>query len=259
MNAPASIIITPVFSGRETRRGRADAGLRARHRPSRCTRARRHRHDGAAPGDGRHGSPPSAAERAGLRSRRHRHRRQHTPARRPLRRRSPLRRQADLCPAPGARGRAQQGATTRFASGSRRPVCSTCRSTASTSCCPGLRLRPGAGSHTRHADRHGGENGEGARSSSAATSRCGSASSTSRPPKAGAGFLRSTPRLIWLTHEREPWRPAPSKALRRPAGTRRPRVDRHVDHVPTPVARRNEPSSVDENRDNTLACRSVRE
>ena len=29
--------------------------------PSRCARAGRHRHDGAAPGDGRHGSPPPAA------------------------------------------------------------------------------------------------------------------------------------------------------------------------------------------------------
>ena len=34
---------------------------------------------------------------------RHRHRRQHTPARRPLRRQPPLRRQADLRPASGAR------------------------------------------------------------------------------------------------------------------------------------------------------------
>ncbi len=36
--------------GRVTRRGRADAGLRARHRPSRRARAGRHRHDGVAPG-----------------------------------------------------------------------------------------------------------------------------------------------------------------------------------------------------------------
>ena len=32
---------------RPARRGRADAGLRARHRPSRCARAGRHRHDGS--------------------------------------------------------------------------------------------------------------------------------------------------------------------------------------------------------------------
>ena len=39
---------------------------------------------------GRYGSPPPATERAGLRSRRHRHRRQHAPARRPLRRQPPF-------------------------------------------------------------------------------------------------------------------------------------------------------------------------
>src|SRR5918994_7014526 len=44
--------------GRPARRGRADAGLRARHRPSRCARAGRHRHDGAAPGGRRPRSPP---------------------------------------------------------------------------------------------------------------------------------------------------------------------------------------------------------
>src|SRR4030095_15973999 len=53
--------------------------------------------------------PPQATERAGLRSRRHRHRRQHTPALRPLRRQPPLRRQADLRPASGARRRAKRG------------------------------------------------------------------------------------------------------------------------------------------------------
>ena len=53
------------------------------------------------PFDGRTRSPHLSTERTGLRSRRHRHRRQHTPARRPLRRQPPLRRQAD--PRPGAR------------------------------------------------------------------------------------------------------------------------------------------------------------
>ena len=90
-------------------RGRADAGLRARHRPSGCARAGGHRPDGAAPIGGRHGSPPPAIEPAGLRPRRYRHRRQHAPALRPLRRQPPLRRQADLRPAPRARGRAQRG------------------------------------------------------------------------------------------------------------------------------------------------------
>jgi len=43
---------------RPARRGRADAGLRPRHRPPRCARAGRHRHNGAAPGGGRPRSPP---------------------------------------------------------------------------------------------------------------------------------------------------------------------------------------------------------
>ena len=54
-------------------------------------------------------SPPPSLEQAGPRSRRHRHRGQHTPALRPLRRQPPLRRQADLRPASGARRRAQRG------------------------------------------------------------------------------------------------------------------------------------------------------
>jgi N-acyl homoserine lactone hydrolase len=41
--------------GRVARRGRALAGLRPRHRPSRRPSPGRHRHDGAAPGGGRHG------------------------------------------------------------------------------------------------------------------------------------------------------------------------------------------------------------
>src|ERR671910_334445 len=136
---------------RPFRRGRADAGLRARHRPSRCARVGRHRHDGAAPGDGRHGSPPPAAERAGLRSRRHRHRRQHTLARRPLRRQPPLCRQADLCSASGARRRAQQGRLlhSRVGRGARRAVRAGRRRARAAARAP---TRPGAGPHTRHAD-----------------------------------------------------------------------------------------------------------
>src|SRR6185503_4798684 len=48
---------------RPARRGRADAGLCARHRPSRCACAGRHWYDGAAPGGGRSRSPPPATER----------------------------------------------------------------------------------------------------------------------------------------------------------------------------------------------------
>jgi hypothetical protein len=56
---------------------------------------------------------------------------------------------------------------------------------------PGAPARPGAGTHTRHA---GGRrrDGAGVLSSSAATWRSGSASSTSRKPKASCGCARST-------------------------------------------------------------------
>ena len=122
---------------RPFRRGRADAGLRTCHRPSRCALAGRHRHDGAAPGDGRHGSPPPAAERAGLRSRRHRivvnthlhadHRGgNHLFAGKP-----------DPTSSAGSSTTRAARTATRSASGSRRPACGMCRSTASTSCCPG--------------------------------------------------------------------------------------------------------------------------
>ena len=56
---------------------------------------------------------------------------------------------------------------------------------------PGLRLVPAPGTHP--ACRWSSSRLAGARSSSAVTWRCGSASSTSRPPKAVSGSLRSTP------------------------------------------------------------------
>src|SRR5256714_13980643 len=55
------------LGGRVARRGQLLAGPRPCHRPSRRPRAGRHRHDGAAPGGGRHGPPPRPAERAGVR------------------------------------------------------------------------------------------------------------------------------------------------------------------------------------------------
>ena len=86
--------------------------------------------------------------RAGLRSRRHRHRRQHTPARRPLWRQPPLRRQADLCPASGARRRAQRGRLhdSRVGRGAGRAGRRRARAPARAP------TRPGTGPHTRHAD-----------------------------------------------------------------------------------------------------------
>src|SRR4249920_3838871 len=135
---------------RPARRGRADAGLRARHRPSRCARAGRHRHDGAAPRGGRPRSPPPATKQAGLRPRRHRHRRQHAPALRPLRRQPPLRRQADLRPAPGARRRAQRGRLhhSRVGRGAGRTVHAGRRRARAASRAP---APPGAGPYPRHA------------------------------------------------------------------------------------------------------------
>ena len=76
-----------------------------------------------------------------------------------------------------------------------------------------LEFCPGSGSSRRRAAhpvcRWSSSRRAGARSSSAATWRCSSASSTSRPPKAASGSFRSTPDyLVWLAHEREPWVPA---------------------------------------------------
>ena len=60
-----------------------------------------------------------------------------------------------------------------------------------TSCCPGSDSSRRRATHP--ACRWSSSRLVGARSSSAATWRCGSANSTSRPPKAGSGSLRSTP------------------------------------------------------------------
>src|SRR5438034_5111521 len=74
---------------------------------------------------------------------------------------------------------------------SRRPARGTCRSTASSSCCPG------SGSSRRRAThaacRWSSSRRTSVRSSSAATWRFGSANSMSRTPKASCGFARSTP------------------------------------------------------------------
>ena len=190
---------------RPARRGRADAGLCARHRPSRWARAGRHRHDGAAPGGGRHGSAPQPAERAGLRPRRHRHRRQHPPALRPLRRQPPLRRQADLRPAPGARRRAQPGRLHHPRVGRRARRASTCRSTASSSCFPG------SDSSRRRATRRGTQVvvvETGGRPVVIAGDVAVWFGELDEPQTEGQQLVRALdPELVWLAHEHEPWRP----------------------------------------------------
>ena len=90
-----------------------------------------------------------------------------------------------------------------IASGSRRPACSTCRSTASTSCCPGSDSSR-AGRHTRHAD--GRRRDWRAPGHRRRRLRCGSASSTAAHRRP-ARVLALDPELVRLMHEREPWRP----------------------------------------------------
>ena len=146
-----------------------------------------------------------STERAGLRPRRHRHRRQHAPALRPLRRQPPLRRQADLRPAPGARRRAQRGRLhhPRVGRRARRAVRAGRRRARAASRAP---ARPGAGPHAR-ACRWSSSRPAGGRSSSAATWRSGSASSTSRSTEGQLRVRALDPELVWLAHEHEPWRP----------------------------------------------------
>ena len=98
------------------------------------------------------------------------------------------------------------------ASGSTRPACGTCRSTASSSCCPG------SGSSRRRATpaavRWSSSRRASVRSSSAATWRCGSANSTSRTPKASCGCARSTPSWYGSRTSTSHGDPAPSKESR---------------------------------------------
>ena len=194
---------------RPARRGRADAGLRARHRSSRCARAGRHRHDGAAPRHGRHGSPPPAAEQAGHRPRRHRHRRQHPPARRSLRRQPPLRRQADLRPASGARRRAQRGRLhhSRVGRGARRAVRAGRRRARAAF---RVRLVPAPG-HTRGMQVVVVETG-GRPVVVGGDVAVWFGGSTSRTPKASCECARSTPSWSGSRTSTSRGDPAPSKA-----------------------------------------------
>src|SRR5438874_10398628 len=103
--------------------------------------------------------------------------------------------------------------TTPSASGSRRPACGTCRSTASSSCFPD------SGSSRRRATpaarRWSSSRLTGVRSSSPATWRFGSASSTSRTPKGSCGCARSTLSWSGSRTSTSPGDPAPSEASHR--------------------------------------------
>ena len=84
---------------------------------------------------------------------------------------------------------ARSETTTRSGSGSMRPECGTCRSTASSSCCPGS-ARPSAG-HTRvRRWSSSSRRGPFVIVGDVATA---SANSTNRTPKASRGCVRSTP------------------------------------------------------------------
>ena len=103
--------------------------------------------------------------------------------------------------------------TTPFASGSRRPACGTCRSTASSNCFPGSGLSRRRATHA--ACRWSLSRLVGVRWLSAATWRFDSASSTSRTPKASCWCARSTPSWSGSRTSTSGGDPAPSKASRR--------------------------------------------
>ena len=94
--------------------------------------------------------------------------------------------------------------TTPFASGSRRPACGTCRSTASWSCFPGSDSSRRRATHA--AFRWSSSRLAGVRSSLAATWRLvrrARRAAHRRPARVRA----LDPELVWLAHEHEPWRP----------------------------------------------------
>ena len=99
--------------------------------------------------------------------------------------------------------------TTPFASGSTRPACSTCRSTASSICFLGSGSSPRRATHA--ACRWSLSRLVGAGWLSAATWRFGSASSTSPTPKASCGCARSTPSWSGSRTSKSRGDPAPSK------------------------------------------------
>ena len=156
---------------------------------------------------------------AGLRPRRHRHRRQHPPALRPLRRQPPLRRQADLRPASGARRRAQRGRLhhSRVGRCARRAVRAGRRRARAASRAP---ARPGAGPHTRHA---GGRRRDRRAAGRRRRRRGGLVRRARRAaaPKASCGCARSTPSWSGSRTSTSRGDPAPSRASRRRSMCRR--------------------------------------
>jgi Metallo-beta-lactamase superfamily len=104
-----------------------------------------------------------------------------------------------------------------FASGSRRPACGMCRSTASSSCCPGS---DSSRRRATHAARRWSSSRLAGVRSSAATWRFGSASSASRTPKASCEYARSTPSWSGSRTSTSPGGRAPCKARRSAYGPR---------------------------------------
>ena len=210
MTAPASITITPVFVADLSSRA-SGSGLRARHRPSRCARAGRHRHDGAAPAmaDMDPRLQPLSEQNFDLAGidivvNTHLHADHcggnHLFAGKPI---YVQRRELD-----DARSEALHHS--RVGRGARRAVRAGRRRARAASRAP---TRPGAGPHTRFAD---GRLETGGRPVIVGGDwRCGSASSTSRPPKAGSGSLRSTPSWSGSRTSASHGDPAPSEASRR--------------------------------------------
>ena len=98
--------------------------------------------------------------------------------------------------------------TTPSASGSRRPACGTCPSTASSGTGSGSFQRRA----TRAARRWSSSRPASDRSSSAATSRSGSASSR-KPDTEGQLLVLGLDRLVWLAHGHEPWRPRTDQGI----------------------------------------------
>ena len=96
--------------------------------------------------------------------------------------------------------------TTRSVSGPMRLAWGTCRSTASSSCCPGSgsSRRPGPRPGSQVVVVETGDHPVVVVGDVAVWSR---RARRSRAPKARAWCARSTPSWVWLAHQHEPWRP----------------------------------------------------
>ena len=194
MIAPASITVTPVHVADLHVEGERDAGLRAPHRPSRWSRAGRHRHDGAASPAGRHGSPswiPLSEQDVDLAGidivvNTHLHG-DHCGGNRLFAGKPIYVQRQELDDA-----RSQDDYSIReWRRAARRAVRAGRRRARAASRGP---TRPGTGPHPRHR-RSSSSRPAGVRSSSAATSRSGSASSTSRQTEGQRLVARARPRV----------------------------------------------------------------